>query len=142
MVKRFVLRGMGKTDAELCVTRMAQYEEFFVNLMVTEELGVQLPEDNDAKLLTDAFIMAIAFAFFGSLPLIVYSFGQLDIANDQNMFYAAGTITAFLVFILGSMKSSFSSVFWVYSGIETVLVAGASSAVAYALGSVIIKILV
>ena len=101
MVKRFVSRGMGKADAELCVGKMAQYEGFFVNLMVTEELGLQLPEDDDAVLLTDAFIMSMAFACFGSLPLIVYCFGQWDIADDKNMFYFAVLITAILVFMLG-----------------------------------------
>lgn len=132
---------MGKADAELCVGKMAQYEGFFVNLMVTEELGLQLPEDDDAVLLTDAFIMAMAFAGFGSLPLIVYCFGQWDIADDKNMFYAASAITAFFVFILGSTKSSFSSVFWVYSGVETLLVAAASGGVAYGIGSLIVKLL-
>jgi vacuolar iron transporter family protein len=141
MVKRFVSRGMGKADAELCVAKMAQYEGFFVNLMVTEELGLQLPEDDDAVLLTDAFIMATAFAGFGCLPLVVYCFGQWDIADDKNMFYAALGISAFFVFVLGSTKSSFSSVFWVYSGLETLLVAAASAGVAYGIGSVIVKII-
>ena len=86
MVKRFVSRGMAKADAELCVSKMAQYEGFFVNLMVTEELGLQLPEDDDAVLLTDAFLMAISFAVFGSLPLIVYCFGQWDIADGRKTF--------------------------------------------------------
>jgi vacuolar iron transporter family protein len=141
MVKRFVSRGMGKADAELCVGKMAQYEGFFVNLMVTEELGLQLPEDDDAVLLTDAFIMSMAFAGFGCLPLIVYCFGQWDIADDKSMFYVALVISAFFVFILGSTKSSFSSVFWVYSGIETVLVAAASSIIAYGVGSLIVKLI-
>ena len=101
-----------------------------------------MPEDDDAVLLTDAFIMSMAFACFGSLPLIVYCFGQWDIADDKNMFYFAVLITAVLVFMLGSTKSSFSSVFWVYSGVETLLVAAATSGVAYALGSVIVKILI
>lgn len=141
MVKRFVSRGMAKADAELCVSKMAQYEGFFVNLMVTEELGLQLPEDDDAVLLTDAFLMAISFAGFGSLPLIVYCFGQWDIADDKNMFYAALSISAFFVFLLGSTKSSFSSVFWVYSGAETLLVAASSAGVAYGVGSLIVKLI-
>ena len=132
---------MGKADAELCVAKMAQYEGFFVNLMVTEELGLQLPEDDDAVLLTDAFIMSMAFAGFGCLPLIVYCFGQWDIADDKSMFYIALVISAFFVFILGSTKSSFSSVFWVYSGVETVLVAAASSIIAFGVGSLIVKLI-
>ena len=141
MVKRFVSRGMGKADAELCVGKMAQYEGFFVNLMVTEELGLQLPEDDDAVLLTDAIIMSIAFAGFGCLPLSVYCFGQLDMADDRNMFYVSLAITAVFVFILGSTKSTFSSVFWLYSGFETLLVAAATSGVAFGIGSLIITIL-
>ena len=87
MVMRFIARGMGKVDAELCVAKMAQYETFFVNLMVTEELGLRLPDDDDGKLLTDAFLMTVSFGLFGSLPLVVYFFGsfQYRFITELNM---------------------------------------------------------
>lgn len=136
MTSRFISQGMEKTDANYVVLKMAQYEGFFVNLMVTEEWGLQPPEDDDAKLLTDAFIMAIAFAVFGCIPLIVYCFSPWSVMDDLGTFYAAALTASVLIFFLGSMKCSFCTVFWFYSGLETVFVAGAASGVAYLLGSI------
>ena len=143
MVMRFIARGMGKVDAELCVAKMAQYETFFVNLMVTEELGLRLPDNDDGKLLTDAFLMTISFGIFGSLPLAVYIFElfQYSFITELSMFYASGLVATVLMFILGSMKCFFSTVFWIYSGIETVALALVASGLAYVLGSIVIKML-
>jgi hypothetical protein len=44
MVDRFVSRGMGKKDADLVVTKMAKYEDFFVRLMMSEELGSNMTD--------------------------------------------------------------------------------------------------
>jgi vacuolar iron transporter family protein len=136
MTSRFISQGMEKTDAKFVVAKMAQYEGLFVNLMVTEEWGLQLPEDDDAKLLTDAFIMAIAFAVFGCIPLLAYCFSPWSVMDDLSTFYAAAIIAGVLIFFLGSMKCSFCTVFWIYSGLETIFVAGAASGLAYLLGSI------
>lgn len=42
MVNIFEAKGMNRLDAELVVKKMAQYEGFFINLMITEELGLQV----------------------------------------------------------------------------------------------------
>jgi hypothetical protein len=51
MAKRFMSKGMSKADATLVASKMAQYDSLFVSLMVSEELGLQLPDDNDAALI-------------------------------------------------------------------------------------------
>jgi DNA damage-binding protein 1 len=141
MAKRFEARGMSKQDAEEVVAKMAKYEGFFVNLMVTEELGVQLPEDDDATLLADAFIMMSAFAGFGSLPLLVYCAGPLEIATDNQLFLISAFVTVVTMFLLGAVKSSFSSVHWLQSGFETVFVAGTCAGCAYGVGAIVSKLL-
>lgn len=35
-------RGMSRQDAEDVIGKMAKYDEFFVNLMMNEELGLQV----------------------------------------------------------------------------------------------------
>ena len=135
MVKRFVSRGMGEADAKLVVSKMAQYETFFVNLMVTEELGLQLPEDDDASLLTDAFVMAISFALIGCLPLLTYFLGLISTFKDDELFVIGSVLSALLLFALGSMKSCFSSVLWVLSGFESLAMAAVCAAAAYGVGS-------
>ena len=137
MVKRFVARGMGEADAKVVVSKMAQYEMFFVNLMVSEELGLQLPEDNDASLLTDAFVMAVSFALIGCLPLLFYCLGVIGTFTDHDLFLISAGFTSVMLFILGTMKSCFSEVFWVYSGIEAVLVAAVCAGTAYCTGSLV-----
>jgi vacuolar iron transporter family protein len=137
MVKRFVSRGMGEADAKVVVSKMAQYEGFFVNLMVTEELGLQLPEDDDASLLTDAFLMALSFALIGCLPLLTYFLGMATALklDDQQLFIIGAVVSGLLLFALGSMKSCFSNVLWVLSGFESLLVAAICAAAAFAVGS-------
>ena len=137
MVKRFVARGMGEADAKVVVTKMAQYENFFVNLMVSEELGLQLPEDNDASLLTDAFVMAVSFALIGAMPLLVYGMGMFGIFSDHELFLIASVLMAVLMFVLGAMKSCFSEVFWIFSGFEAVIIALICAGVAYSTGSLV-----
>ena len=40
MVELFVARGMSREDAQVVIQRMAKYKDFFVDLMMTEELFV------------------------------------------------------------------------------------------------------
>jgi DNA damage-binding protein 1 len=141
MIKRFEDRGMSHVDADFVVKRMAQYEGFFVNLMVTEELGVQLPDDDDVTLLADAFVMMLAFSGFGALPLLIYCAGPFNIVSDKDLFLISASMTVFAMFFLGAVKSSFSSVHWFQSGLETVFVAALCAGSAFGIGSLISRLL-
>ena len=77
MVDRFESRGMGRKDAELVLSKMAKYENFFVRLMMSEQLGSQLTEvDDTAVLIKDALVMFLSFATFGSIPVFFYFLGK------------------------------------------------------------------
>ena len=55
--------------------RRAADKEFFVDLMMTEELSLPVPSDDDGMdSLKDGAIMFIAFALFGMLPLVGFVF--------------------------------------------------------------------
>ena len=43
MVKIYEERGMSTDDAELIVNLMADHPDFFVDIMMVEELGMQVP---------------------------------------------------------------------------------------------------
>ena len=47
MVELFEQRGMGHDDAVEVIKRMAKYKEFFVNIMMTEELSLPVPDPDD-----------------------------------------------------------------------------------------------
>ena len=109
---------MARKDAELVVTKMAQYENFFVGLMVSEELGLQVPEGEDSELLADAFVMFFSFALFGAIPVSFYALGPLDLLSDSNLFLVSSTISIIILVGLGMIKSTFSSSSIFYSALE------------------------
>jgi vacuolar iron transporter family protein len=110
MVILFSQRGMGLADAELVVRKMAEYEDFFVDLMVTEELGLTLPGEDEASLLKDAFAMFISFLLFGTFPLLPFFLGPFDVMNLDNLIITAFVCTGVCLFCLGAFKSTFRRV--------------------------------
>jgi len=46
MIDIFIEKGMSKEDASLFINIIAKYPEQFVDFMMTEELGLELPEDD------------------------------------------------------------------------------------------------
>jgi len=109
MAKLFEFRGMSRADSELVVNKMAQYDGFFVNLMVTEELGLQPPEDDDLALFADACVMFFSYAAFGCIPLVIYPFASLYSTQltQEVMYTTTILVTGVALFTLGSIKSTF-----------------------------------
>eukprot|EP01038_Epipyxis_sp_PR26KG_P007404 gene7404-10093_t len=141
MIKRFESRGMSHVDAELVVNRMAQYESFFVTLMVSEELGLQLPDDDDAMLLTDAFIMFLSFALCGAIPLFFFTMGPLELMNDNQLYTIASLSSIIILFVLGVVKSTYSSANWLYSGLESMILGIICCTVSYFLGATVMDLI-
>ena len=46
MIDIYVERGMSLEDATSVIGTMAKYKDFFVDVMMAEELGLQVPEEN------------------------------------------------------------------------------------------------
>ncbi|RYY83694.1 hypothetical protein EON63_10655, partial [archaeon] len=122
MVNRFEQRGMERKDAESVVSKMAQYESFFVSLMVSEELGLQLPDDDDALLITDAFVMCMSYGVCGCIPLGVFGVAGYVIHNDYQLYIISVCLSLSLLCLLAIIKSSFSSATAMHSAIEAVSV--------------------
>lgn len=107
VIEIFVNRGMEKTDAEHIVPILAQYEDIFVNFMMHEELGLQIPKENHLDLAINSLMMFLSFVFFGFFPLIPYLLGSLDLLSSHEMFQISCGCTAFALFLLGAIKSTF-----------------------------------
>eukprot|EP01031_Cornospumella_fuschlensis_P029267 gene29267-35334_t len=136
MVNRFEQRGMERKDAESVVAKMAQYESFFVSLMVSEELGLQLPDDDDALLITDAFVMCISYGICGCIPLMVYGIaGYFVHESDYQLYIIAVCVSLCALCVLAIVKSSFSSATAMHSAIEAICAGSVCSALAYAVGA-------
>lgn len=139
MVNRFEARGMGRKDAELVVSKMAQYESFFVSLMITEELGTPLPEENDWALFFDAFIMFFAFGLFGCIPVSVYLLGENNSFSDIMLLEYSVLISIALLCVLGIVKSTYSSSNIYYAIVETLGLGLICSSVSFAVGSILVN---
>ena len=133
VVRKFTSRGMGAADAELAVARMAAYPAFFVNVMVSEELGMVI-EDDDAALLSDGFVNVLSFASVGGLPVVLFTLLAAVMQDPSNSVYPlALAASAALAFGLGSSKGHFAagSGSSVALGVETVVVLCVCAAAAF-----------
>jgi len=136
MVNRFEQRGMARRDAEIVVGKMAQYESFFVGQMVSEELGLQPPDNDDGELLTDAFVMFVSYSLFGALPILVYCIGGfMKVIPEQSMFPISAAFSLVVLSCLGIMKSFFSSSHWFYCFLESLILGGLVAAISYFVSS-------
>jgi len=111
MIDIYKSRGMNEEDARLVITTMAKYKEFFVDVMMQQELDLQVPdEDHVAESIKEGIIMFIAFATFGAMPLLGYVIipATMPLSGADSLFNAACFVTAIVLFLLGSLKSKFS----------------------------------
>lgn len=130
---------MGRKDAELVVSKMAQYETFFVGLMITEELGTPLPEENDLSFLLDSFIMCLAFGAFGCIPFSIYFLSESHLFNDVQLLEYSMAISIALLCVLGIVKCTYSSSNVYFAIIESLGVGLVCSSVSFAVGSILVN---
>ena len=111
--------GMSHEDAELVIKTMAKYKEFFVDIMMTQELELQVPDkDHIQESFREGVVMFCSFAFFGALPLLGYVIIPVlypDLGQSE-LFTTACVVTGCVLFFMGCIKS----MFW-YVGIFIVI---------------------
>merc|ERR1712029_180567 len=106
---------------------MAKYKDFFVDVMMTEELALQVPEeDHKIESMRDGVVMFCSFASFGSLPLLGYVVipALLPELGEEALFFSACVVTGLVLFGMGCVKSKFSAANWCICGVETLLLGG------------------
>lgn len=123
--------GYTPDEARALVDIQTRRKEQWVDAMMVHELGL-LPDANDP--LYSALATFIAFAIAGSVPLLVYLLGTVAPIDPKFRFPIAIGMTALALFALGSAKVFVTARNWFRSGLETMLVGGLASAVAYLVG--------
>uniref|UniRef100_A0A7S3LKX7 Uncharacterized protein n=2 Tax=Aplanochytrium stocchinoi TaxID=215587 RepID=A0A7S3LKX7_9STRA len=138
MVDLYENRGLPREKAQVVVKTMAKYRDFFIDVMMCEELKLQVPDedDNPAK---EGFVTFVSFLIFGFLPLIGYAISPLlfNGMSETTLFVVACGITMTVLFILGAFKSKFSTKSWVRSGLEFLLLGSAAATTSYFTGLVV-----
>jgi len=137
MIDIYKQKGMEHEDAKLVIETMAKYKDFFVDLMMAQELQLQVPEeDHVQESIREGVVMFLSFATFGAMPLLGYviipaCFPEL---GNESLFTAACFVTGIVLFFLGSVKSKFANMNWFMSGLETLLLGGVCATVAFTIG--------
>lgn len=131
---------MTREDAEAVINTMAKYKDFFVDIMMTHELQLQVPEDDHVQeSFREGIVMFCSFAFFGALPLLGYVIIPSSFPNlgEESLFISACFVTGIVLFLMGTVKSAFSAQNWFYSGLETLALGGACATVAFTVGQLV-----
>ena len=133
MVDLYVSKGLPREDAEGIIEVMAKHKEFFINVMMAEELELQVPDEDDNPWIDGAVTFA-SFVFFGTIPLLAYAVFYNTQLYIHEQFIIACVLTACTLFGLGVTKSQFTKQHWYTAGTEVLCLGGAVAALAYLVG--------
>jgi VIT1/CCC1 family predicted Fe2+/Mn2+ transporter len=118
-------KGFEGDELEKAVDLITSDKDRWVQTMLTEEYGLPTEIRSAWKA---AFATFMAFVVCGLIPLLPYLFGV------KNSFYVSSVLTGVTFFIIGSVKSRWSTASWLRSGLETFFVGALAAILAYAVG--------
>ena len=121
----FAAKGFAGDDLERVVDLITSDPDRWVRTMLTEEYGLPLEPRSAWRAALATFS---AFGFCGLVPLIPFLLGL------NHPFTVSVILTGAVFFIIGSVKSRWSTVSWWRSGISTLAVGGIAASLAYAVG--------
>lgn len=118
-------KGFEGDDLESAVDLITSDNERWVKTMLTEEYGLPAEIRSPWKAAASTFS---AFIICGLVPLVPYLFGV------PNSFATSSIATGLTFFIIGSIKSRWSTATWLRSGLETLFVGALAAGLAYGAG--------
>lgn len=121
-------KGFSQKDSQMLVSIYRKNPAYWVHFMMNEEL--ELPNVEKDKPFVAAIFTFFSFLVFGFIPILPYLIFQ-----GQNMFGVATAATGLALLILGALRSRVSTLAPIRSVLETLLVGGTASTVAYLVGS-------
>jgi DNA damage-binding protein 1 len=136
MVEIYTARGLGRDQAVKMVDAMSTNVDFFADQMMSDELGMTLPGDDDNPLI-DGAITSASFVSFGVVPLLIYIALKSTDVTDDTLFGISCGATSITLFVLGVVKSQFTRQSWYKAGFEILGVGSAAAAVSYGVGYVV-----
>ena len=118
-------KGFEGEELEKAVELITSDKDRWVKTMLTEEYG--LPGEIRSPW-NAAFSTFAAFLICGLIPLLPYLF------TTKNAFLFSSIFTGITFFIIGSVKSRWSTSTWLRSGLETFIVGAFAAILAYTVG--------
>jgi VIT1/CCC1 family predicted Fe2+/Mn2+ transporter len=126
----YLKKGFEGDDLEQAVDLITSDRDIWVKTMLSEEYGLPAEIRSAWKAALSTFT---AFTICGLIPLVPYLFA----AAGNAKFAMSSVLTGITFFLIGSLKSRWSTSSWLRSGLETLLVGGLAATLAYAVGMLI-----
>jgi len=128
-----ILRGYGFEGKELesATNVVVSNPKTWVDLMMRNEFSLTLENVDPIK---GALVTLGSFILIGFIPLVAYVFNFLFKFESDTLFVLTSVFTLMALFVVGTVKSSFSVKSWYRSGIETALIGGVAAFIAYFIG--------
>lgn len=120
--------GLTDGDARVAAERIARSPRAMVKTKVEKELGLAYEEH--ATALGDAVIVGSAYAVAAAIPLWPYFIWEVGTALPISL-----GVTAIALFALGLVKGRVARLALVRSGLQVLLIGGASATIGYLIGS-------
>lgn len=122
-------KGFSGKDLTRAVEIITGNKKVWVDTMMVEELG--LPAEKSEHPVKNGVATFISFAAAGLCPLLPYVFGL------TNAFNISILVTAFTLFLVGSLRAIVTKKSWLVSGLEMLLVGAIAASAAFFTGKVI-----
>lgn len=121
----FQNKGFGGEDLDRVVELVTSDRKRWVRTMLTEEYGLPQEVRSPWRAALSTFS---AFLLCGLVPLLPF------LLNMTNPVVVSVVFTGSVFFIIGSIRSRWSTASWWYSGLSTLLVGAAAAGLAYLIG--------
>jgi VIT1/CCC1 family predicted Fe2+/Mn2+ transporter len=118
-------KGLSGSALDDAIEALTSSRETWIDTMLVEEYGLSL---NLRSPFMSGLSTFVSFMLFGSIPLIPFVLGA------SSAFEIAFVATALAFFLIGTIKSKWSLAKWWNSGLETLAIGVAASAMAYGVG--------
>ena len=123
--------GFKGKDLDRAVEVITSDPDAWVDLMMRNEFNMTLENVRPLKGAVSTFI---SFLLIGFVPLVAYVFKGFLNFSDNMLFVLTSALTLGALFVVGAVKSKFTVRFWLWSGLETMLVGGVAATIAYFVG--------
>lgn len=120
-------KGFAGEKLETMVGLISSNEQYWVDFMMYEELGLFLPEVNYP--IRHATATFVSFITVGSIPLLPYL-----LLTGDHAFVTSAAISAATLFTVGALRKFYSNRSWFMSGLEMLFIGGLASGIAYLTG--------
>lgn len=130
---RTILEGFGMSGDALdgAVNAVTRDRDRWVDFMMRLELGLELPDP--ARALTSGATIGASYVAGGLVPLVPY----MLIADAGRALLVSAFVTMLALLVFGAVKGALTGTFWLKSAVQTMLIGGVASAVAFWLAKMV-----